>query len=359
MSSGSRDNKIIRIVFTYVLLTCALMIVCAGCRKDKGSKAKVTEFAVDNPYEQGPLSVHVRLEKKTMTIAETVLLNFEATIETGYEVEFPEIGKVLVNFGIVDWKSFDNRLDENNNIVKSYQYRLEPFLSGNYQFPAFTFVFYKSDGSEDQKHELTTEPIDIEVTSLLGEDRAKLVIDDIEDVVELPGETSFLWIWLIIVIAVVAAVIAIRLYLRRKRVAELVRIYKSAHEIAYNRLRILVKDDPVKAGRIKEFYERISDILRHYIEHRFELKAPERTTEEFLFELQYADVLSGTDKDNLKEFLTHCDLVKFAKHSPTTEQIQRTFDLVKDFIEKTKSQDRQIDVTDTAAAEEATILRST
>ena len=142
MSPGSRDNKIIRIVFAYALLTCAVMIVCAGCRKDKDSKAKVTEFVVDNPYEQGPLFVRVRIEKKTMTIAETVLLNFEATIEPGYEVEFPEIGKVLVDFGIVDWKSFDDRLDENNNIVKSYQYRLEPFLSGNYQLPAFTFVFY-------------------------------------------------------------------------------------------------------------------------------------------------------------------------------------------------------------------------
>ena len=48
----------------------------------------------------------------------------------------------------------------------------------------------------------------------------------------------------------------------------------------------------------------------------------------------------------LGEFLTHCDLVKFAKHDPTTEQVQRTFDLVKDFIERTKSEQRKVDVTD-------------
>ena len=48
----------------------------------------------------------------------------------------------------------------------------------------------------------------------------------------------------------------------------------------------------------------------------------------------------------LEEFLTHCDLVKFAKHDPTTEQVQRTFDLVKDFIERTKSEERKVDVTD-------------
>jgi hypothetical protein len=129
-------------------------------------------------------------------------------------------------------------------------------------------------------------------------------------------------------------------------VAELVRIFKPAHEIAYARLRALVKDDPVAAGQIMEFYERISDILRHYIENRFDLRAPERTTEEFLAELAVTDVLYDPDKTKLEEFLTHCDLVKFAKHSPTKEQIQQTFDLVREFIEKTKSDEQKIDVTD-------------
>jgi len=102
----------------------------------------------------------------------------------------------------------------------------------------------------------------------------------------------------------------------------------------------------VEQGQIKEFYEQISGILRHYIEDRFDLHAPERTTEEFLAELRFAEALGSFDKDVLGEFLMHCDLVKFAKHDPTTEQIQRTFDLVKDFIERTRSDERMIDVTE-------------
>ena len=57
----------------------------------------------------------------------------------------------------------------------------------------------------------------------------------------------------------------------------------------------------------------------------------------------------------LGEFLTHCDLVKFAKHEPTTEQIQQTFDLVKDFIEKTGSDERKVDVTDKVQEQETTV----
>ena len=131
------------------------------------------------------------------------------------------------------------------------------------------------------------------------------------------------------------------------------RIFKSAHEIAYERLRKLVEQDLFEAGLIKQFHEEISDILRHYIEHRFELRAPERTTEEFLSELQVSNVLGESDKGDLGEFLVHCDLVKFAKHSPSSEQIQETFNLVKSFIEKTKSDERKVDVTENVAASEA------
>jgi hypothetical protein len=138
--------------------------------------------------------------------------------------------------------------------------------------------------------------------------------------------------------------------MRRKKVKAAVRIFKPAHEIAYARLQALIKRDLIKQGRVKEFYETISDIIRHYIEDRFELRAPERTTEEFLAEIRDTSRLSDTHGRALSEFLTHCDLVKFARHSPTTEQIQRTFDLAKNFIEQTKSDERKIDVTDKVEA---------
>jgi hypothetical protein len=341
-----------------ILLCCGLFWACAGCEKSTDGSAERSGFEIDRDYQRGPLTVHVRADKAKMTIAETVLLELEAAIEPGYEVRMPKADKVLENFGIVDWDNLGDKLDENSNVVTKYQYRLEPFLSGTFPIPAFTFEFYDVNSPEDKKYELATEPIDIEVTSLLGEQRAELKIDDIEDVLEMPKEASFWWVWGLGVL-VVAAAASLWLYLRRKRVAELVRILKPAHELAYERLRALVKEDLVSAGRIKEFYERISDILRHYIEHRFSLRAPERTTEEFLLELTNTEVLSESDKERLGEFLQHCDLVKFAKHEPTTEQIQRTFDLVKDFIEKTKSDERKVDITEMVASEETVEIGST
>jgi len=338
-------GKRARICFALVLLLCCgLLMACSGCDKGTQSKGKKTEFEIDKVYERGPLTVHVRLDKAKMTIADTVLLELEAAIEPDYEVQMPKVDKVLEHFGIVDWSNLGDRLEANNNIVSTYRYRLEPFLSGNYDVPALTFEFY--DVNEvDRKYQLSSDPIEVEVTSLLGEQRAELVIADIEDVVEMPQEPSYWWVLLIVAAGMLAALVA-WFYLRRRRIDKLARIFKPAHEIAYDRLRALVADDLISTGKVKEFYERICDILRHYIEHRFDLRAPERTTEEFLIELQWTDVLSSSDKKALEEFLTHCDLVKFANYDPTKEQIQRTFNLVKSFIEKTRSDERKIDVTD-------------
>jgi len=335
-----------RFVF-YVLLSCVVAFAFEGCEKATDDKGQTTVFEIDRDYQRGPLTAHVRVDKAKATIAETILLELEAAVGPDFKVNMPKVDKVLENFGIVDWDNLGDKLDENNNVVSRYRYRLEPFLSGNFAIPAFTFEFFDVNGPEDKKHELTTEPIDIEVTSLLGEQRAKLKIADIEGVVEMPAKPSYWWVWVLCVAIAAAIIVGLWFYLRRRRAEELVRIFKPAHEIAYERLRALVGQDLIKAGKIKQFYECISDILRRYIEHRFNLRAPERTTEEFLTELSSANVLAQSDQDRLGEFLTHCDLVKFAKHKPSTEQIQKTFDLVKDFIETTKSDEKKVDVTGT------------
>jgi hypothetical protein len=338
---------------TVGLLVCAsLLAVCPGCGKDSKKGPSKTEFEVDKVYERGPASVHVRLDKTKITIANTVLLQFEATMGPGYKMQMPAVDKALENFGIVDWDNLGEKLDAKNNVVTTCQYRLEPLLSGKYEIPAFTFVFHDAN-DPNAKHELASEPIAVEVTSLLGEQRAKLVIEDIEGPVEMPRKPISWWIWPAVGLGLALVAAAVGWFiLRSKRAKMLVRIFRPAHELAYARLRALVAEGLIEQGKIKEFYDRISGILRHYIEDRFDLRAPERTTEEFLAELQYTGVLADSDKQVLGVFLTHCDLVKFAKHDPTTEQIQRTFDLVKDFIERTKSDDRKVDVTDKVAEAE-------
>jgi len=75
-------------------------------------------------------------------------------------------------------------------------------------------------------------------------------------------------------------------------------------------------------GQPKEFCIAVSDAVRWYLEERFDFRAPERTTEEFLYELTGTDRLTPDQKSSLGEFLKRCDLVKFARYEPGEPELR-------------------------------------
>jgi hypothetical protein len=105
----------------------------------------------------------------------------------------------------------------------------------------------------------------------------------------------------------------------------------------------------IEAGALKLFYTRLSAILRCYLEDRFGLHAPEQTTEEFLVAARSSSFFLPEQQEQLKQFLVHCDLVKFAELQPTNQEIQQTFDICKEFIQATENKAAEV-VQEPAAA---------
>ena len=89
-------------------------------------------------------------------------------------------------------------------------------------------------------------------------------------------------------------------------------------------------------AQIEAFYVEVSNVLRVYLEERFGLRAPERTTEEFLRELESGDQLAREHRAELERFLSQCDLVKFAAFVPTEHDHLATFALAEAFVERTR-----------------------
>jgi hypothetical protein len=89
-------------------------------------------------------------------------------------------------------------------------------------------------------------------------------------------------------------------------------------------------------GRVDEYYVQLSTIVRRYLEGRFNIPAPEMTTEEFLNSLRGGTVLTLEVRELLREFLSHCDMVKFAKYGPQTEEMQHSLDLAEKIVDTTK-----------------------
>jgi len=99
----------------------------------------------------------------------------------------------------------------------------------------------------------------------------------------------------------------------------------------------------------RAFCIRVSGAIRTYLEQRFEFHAPERTTEEFLSELQETDRLTPDQKQSLGEFLQRCDLVKFARFEPDEAALHELHGSACRLVDETRHD--PLDMSPTAAAE--------
>jgi hypothetical protein len=115
-------------------------------------------------------------------------------------------------------------------------------------------------------------------------------------------------------------------------------VAEPAHLIALRRLEALQGAGYLEAGDFKTFYSELSEIIREYMENRFQIRALEMTTEEFLVHLTKDNSLTREQQLLLREFLNYSDLVKFAKHLPLLEEADRALAKSRELIEETKEE---------------------
>ena len=97
----------------------------------------------------------------------------------------------------------------------------------------------------------------------------------------------------------------------------------------------LRQEQLIEQGLVQEYYFRLSDIFRRYIEHRFTLPAVEQTTQELQPEIMNLDTHPKI-KTQMREVLTQADMVKFAKYLPADQEITEHYNKVIEIIAATK-----------------------
>lgn len=109
-----------------------------------------------------------------------------------------------------------------------------------------------------------------------------------------------------------------------------------AHVLALRELARLRGLPRASEAEVEALYVGVSHVLRQYFERRFGLRAPERTTEEFLPEVESRALLDSTRQALLREFLQACDLVKFAGSRPLDESHERMLSIAVQIVETTR-----------------------
>jgi hypothetical protein len=142
-----------------------------------------------------------------------------------------------------------------------------------------------------------------------------------EDIRDIRGPKLLLADWVLPALIAGAAIIALAIYgvwrWRRNRRAPVL----LPHEVALQRLEHI--RTLMQPARAREFSTAASDIVRSYIEQRFDVTATRRTTEEFLRDLlETPNASLARHQPLLGEFLLQCDFVKFAAMSLNEQNME-------------------------------------
>ena len=148
--------------------------------------------------------------------------------------------------------------------------------------------------------------------------------------VQVPTGLAWLW-WTLGALAVL--LVAYWLWRRwRKRAAEPVpEVVIPPHVRALENLRAALEF----LFQPERFCVLVSGVIRVYLEERFDWHAPERTTEEFLDQFQSSPLLSLNQKRSLANFLTQCDLVKFARYEPAEPELRDLYEVGVRLVDET------------------------
>jgi hypothetical protein len=120
-------------------------------------------------------------------------------------------------------------------------------------------------------------------------------------------------------------------YKKRKKHEKQTVLNIPADQIA---LESLARLEQTETADIREFYFRLSMILRVYIHAQFGIEAPEMTTEEFIPKIKQLDIKKDI-QEAVKSFVLSSDPIKFAGMFADKGKVKTDIQFVKDFVMNT------------------------
>lgn len=278
------------------------------------------------------VEIRAKLDTDRVLIGDQFNLNLSISQPVGTEVRFPDIrdslaGKIeVLRQGNIDTLVVNDRLELKRKIL------LTCFDSGLYEIPPLPFGI----SSADWKDSIFSNPVFLAVNTVPLDS----VIRDVKQPLKVP--VSFAEIYPYILVAIVlAAVTYFTVYLLRKRkkkepVFASARPQEPAHLIALRELDKLKEEKLWQRSEYKLYYTRLTEIIRNYIERRFNIPAMEQTSYDILQSWKKAGYNDRNLYDILKQLLNLADLVKFAKEKPLPSDNEINLDNAYVFVRNTK-----------------------
>jgi hypothetical protein len=284
-----------------------------------------------------PPIIKAVMDSTHIFIGHQTQIHVEVAVNKNQPLQIPAIADTLISgIEVLSVSKIDTTDLGNNRIQLKYHYLITSFDAALYSLPPFKAIA----GVDTAYSELLALNV-----STLPVDTASKQFYDIKGVVQ----PRLVWTdYLPLIIGILAglgilALIGFIIY-RKMHNRTVIPFLKKEEPYIPPYQRAIRDLDGVKAqklwqaGRVKEYYSEITDILRIYIDGRFNVPAPEMTSGEILDKLRECSDANTSD-DNLKQILILADFVKFAKYNPLPDENELSLMNAYSFVNDTNKEE--------------------
>lgn len=278
----------------------------------------------------------VKVETNTKNIKIGEQIQYKVSVETPADtpVSFPE-GQTFAPLEMVKTRAADTLRDGGKyRLVKEYY--LTQFDEGKYTIPSQKIRINNKD--------YFTDSLLVEVHTV-AIDTLKQPLYDIKPIQDVKKPfTSYRWILTIIAAVLLLLIVAFVyfVFIRKKKFPFLQTQKKlPPFDRAIQDLKELQNSKYLIQSQHKEYYTRLTDIVKAYLEEEVHILAKESTTDELLTKINLLQEkgklnLNQETITNLKRVLQTADLVKFAKNKPSDDNAEYDRETIENVVIKTK-----------------------
>lgn len=328
---------------------CVILAVVAACggggepaTDDEPAPIVPAKDAITKTTENGPVKATVKVWPAKPSLSDPIYVRLEIEAPPGISIDAPfqEAGdQRLGRFRVVGFSRDTQRGAATTTQITEQTYTLEAPTSGRHRVPPLRFEMIDArDGAADAKarpQEVLTDEVPLEVAPV-STDKATAELAPAYGALDPEvGGTSWVTILgLVSALLVVGAggTLALRAFKQRRTEQR----QRSAYEEAVAHLDELARRGAPDAASADGWFVELSSIVRGYLESRYDIRAPELTTEEFLLVATARPELHEDHRAQLTEFLERCDRVKFAGYRPDADESLATLAAARAFVEDTR-----------------------
>lgn len=290
-------------------------------------------------------SQRASFNKKEITVGDRANLLLEISCDAGKNIQFPFFDKEIIP-GIDIINKSDILKDKKENFLKQI-ITVTAFEDSLFLIKGFKFIV---DGDT-----LTSNPVKLKVnyfkpdsTFISKIDTTQILkIADIKAPIDAPLTfkefmNRFGWYISAFLFFAILSYIILK-YIKKRKIENKPIFVKEkpkipAHLIAIERINKLKNKGLHKKENLKPFYTDLSNIIRMYLEDRFNIPASEQITSEIIDEFNKTEFGTERMKNKLQEILSLSDMVKFARNKPDEHENEIMIEYAVSFVDNTKDE---------------------